>query len=770
MDACLAHVDGASRAAYLATLGPGADIDLRGTAFTEELLDELFDAVRDPATGNPTFGNVLFDNATFSDVADFDHTSFRDIAVFNDVTFREMATFYGATFSRSAWFQGATFASLSNFDQVTFCREAQFDRAKFNIAFFFGSRFSRRAEFKGARLGAAAFEGAKFRGAANFPGATFNSAEFQKATFDGPANFQEATFGSAEFQDATFAETTEFKDAKFSEDAWFSGATFSGPTSFIGETTFSADAIFGAIYDTTDGQESKLHCGATFEGSTSFDGVTFPLDAWFNETTFRADAKFSKATFSGQCVFDDARFGTARFSEATFARYAQFKGTRFSADAHFSEARFESERKLGPLTATGAIHLRGAVFVEPVTVHAAAAQLVCSGARFEGPATLHARYADVDLSEAVLSQPTTVTSTREPVPPENDLLPEERPLASTRGTATASITSLRRVDTALLVLTNLDLSRCAFNGAHHLDQLRLEGECTFASPPKSLRWRGVPFRWTQRQVLAEEHHWRALEVHHAAKRNGWTKGPAHRHPGQTPGPATLGVLYRQLRKSFEDNKDEPGAADFYYGEMEMRRHDRSRSSPAERGLLHAYWVLSGYGLRASRALAWLILAMATTVFALMLWGLPNAAPKPHVTGTQPRAGQPVALTVDTPAPILAGPLRDRITGARAGDLGVQYEQDALNTSRSGCRLRPGCRVRRSTPWVAVARSSPTACRLFPSHPAPPDHQSQSDPATLKIISLGVLVLTRLRPDCGAQLGATSSLKDVSDLHRHLRVR
>jgi hypothetical protein len=30
-------------------------------------------------------------------------------------------------------------------------------------------------------------------------------------------------------------------------------------------------------------------------------------------------------------------------------------------------------------------------------------------------------------------------------------------------------------------------------------------------------------------------------------------------------------LYRALRKGREDSKDEPGAADLYYGEMEMRR-------------------------------------------------------------------------------------------------------------------------------------------------------------------------------------------------------
>jgi hypothetical protein len=64
----------------------------------------------------------------------------------------------------------------------------------------------------------------------------------------------------------------------------------------------------------------------------------------------------------------------------------------------------------------------------------------------------------------------------------------------------------------------------------------------------------------------------------------------------------VAAVYRGLRKGREDAKDEPGAADFYYGEMEMRRH--SRATPAgERLLLAVYWLVSGYGLRAWRALA-----------------------------------------------------------------------------------------------------------------------------------------------------------------------
>lgn len=66
----------------------------------------------------------------------------------------------------------------------------------------------------------------------------------------------------------------------------------------------------------------------------------------------------------------------------------------------------------------------------------------------------------------------------------------------------------------------------------------------------------------------------------------------------------------------------------------MRRHadDIPRS---ERGLVTACWALSGYGLRASRALAWLGAAMLLTLVLLMAFGLAQDAPQQTATGTVP---------------------------------------------------------------------------------------------------------------------------------------
>ncbi|MET8102808.1 hypothetical protein ABZV29_41335 [Streptomyces sp. NPDC005236] len=124
---------------------------------------------------------------------------------------------------------------------------------------------------------------------------------------------------------------------------------------------------------------------------------------------------------------------------------------------------------------------------------------------------------------------------------------------------------MRGVDAAHLVMT--DLTRCRFTGAFHLDRLRFEGNCTFADPPEG-------WRWTQRRVLAEEHHWRAAVAPcNPDPPRGWQPGP---DPALTLGPVELASVYRALRKATEDAKNEPDAADFYYGELEMRRHDPAR--------------------------------------------------------------------------------------------------------------------------------------------------------------------------------------------------
>ncbi|GCD99695.1 pentapeptide repeat-containing protein [Embleya hyalina] len=514
------------------------------------------------------------------------------------------ADFRDATFTANAWFQDARFIADADFRDAAFAADAHFQDATFAADAY--------------------FQDATFAADANFPGTAFTSdAYFQSATFTAGAYFRGATFtADANFDDATFTARANFRGATFTADANFLGATFTASAWFQG-VTFAADA--------------------------NFLGARFTASAWFQRVTFAADADFHDATFTAGAYFRDSTFtANAYFQDATFTTYAGFRGVVVGGNARFDGGRFNSLAVLGPLWCQGVLDLSEAVFGMPVVIEAAVGELRCGRTRWEATATLRLWHGDLDMSGAVLNFPLAVVS-------------------AAAGTDPVRVLSVNGVDAAHLVLTDTDLTVCRLLGAFHLDQLRLEGDTRFARTPAGIDpLRGMPVRWTDRLALAEEHHWRALPAHRPRLRAGWTPAPplSSGSPPTVPGPAALAALYRQLRKAFEDGKDEPGAADFYMGEMEMRRLDRRPGRPrAERGLLTAYWALSGYGLRASRALTWLLLAMTVTVLAMMLWGLPTSDPEPRTNGTL--AGQNIALTTDTPDPVLTGPPHTRLTGKRA---------------------------------------------------------------------------------------------------------
>jgi uncharacterized protein YjbI with pentapeptide repeats len=451
--------------------------------------------------------------------------------------------------------------SVARFDRATFEGDARFGEATFE--------------------GDASFGGATFEGDASFGEATFKGdPRFGGATFKGGARFGEATFEvHAWFNQATFEGGARFDKATFNDGAWFDRATFEGDARFDGTTFEGVGAWFG---------------GTTFEGGASFDGATFKGDARFDGTTFKEGAWFDRATFKGDASFGEATFkGGAWFNQATFEGGARFHRATFKGDAWFGEATFEGEvPTLGPIAVGEQLNLEGVQFASPVRIEADAGAVTCRRGRFPGGVRFDVRHADVRLDDTDLSVPSLLTGPRSPA----EIAGRPRML------------SLQGANVAGLTLGNVNLALCRFAGAHNLDKLRLEAGTVFGLSP-------AVAGWEHRQVIAEEVAWRAR-----ARPGRWSapKWPDVEEP-EVLSPGAVAVLYRALRKSREDAKDEPGAADFYYGEMDMRRHDRETSGAkrwrgsATRIVLTAYWLVSGYGLRASRSLV--TLAMVTALFA-----------------------------------------------------------------------------------------------------------------------------------------------------------
>jgi uncharacterized protein YjbI with pentapeptide repeats len=409
--------------------------------------------------------------------------------------------------------------------------------------------------------------------------------------------------GYAMFHDATFTGDTAFVGATLTGDAWFVGATFTGDTSFDG-ATFTGDAWF---------------VGATFKRLARFDEVTFKRPARFDEVIFTGDAGFGKATFTDDAVFD----------RVTFKRQARFDG-----------AIFEQARQFGPLLAYRGLVLDNVQFAQSVRIEVSTIGLCCRRALFPGGAQFRLRWARVVLDDTNLSSASILAG----VPPMGNAALQEREEQIARAwqrllageiSERPQLLSLRRANVAGLGLSNVSVADCRFSGAHNLDKLHLGSDVSFAtaSPPLGLRGRG----WAGRQVIADERAWRSNQSCHWIA-PGW---PDWLHD-ERPDPLDSGQIaapYRALRKSREDAKDEPGAADFYYGEMEMRRLARravhtaggTRVGKASRGrverwILTTYWLVSGYGLRAWRAVAWL--AAVTALLALAFYFVGFVIP-PH---------------------------------------------------------------------------------------------------------------------------------------------
>jgi hypothetical protein len=369
-----------------------------------------------------------------------------------------------------------------------------------------------------------------------------------------------------------------------------------------------------ASFDGTSGFERAIFMDiakfnrATFGVAASFENVRFERGADFSGTTFAGLATFTGITCGGSVTFESAKFSTARITAKSLGGDASFHNASVAADMTLDLSGSLGTLVLDELHAAGKVEMR-----------AEAAAVRCENAAFDDRATLLlANGPGLWLTDTVFAQPAVVESrlrsVREPELRDN-YLPQVK------------VRSLRGVEAEHLTLADVDLSQCLIYGLRRPDELRLSGRCRFAPTPRGwyLRWRCLPWHWTYREALYEEHLWRRASV---TRTLGWqtTAGLDETLGAESDflRPAGLAVLYRQLRQAVEDARNEPGAADLYYGEMEMRRISTQQRD--ERWLLTVYWLVSGYGLRASRSLLVLSALVLGSALALQREGFPGHTP------------------------------------------------------------------------------------------------------------------------------------------------
>lgn len=451
-------------------------------------------------------------------------------------------------------------------------------------------------------------------------------------------------FGSVGFLGTTFPDFN-LTNATFRGNAWFNGATFEGYV------------LFGSVH---------------FAGRADFSGVRFNARAIFAGSTFSEGGDYSDATFENRADFRGTRFvHVGSFQRTTFCHTLDLAGASFVRDpatdaddnaggsVYFDGAAFNEQMELGPIVVGNVLRLDRADVARRLTVRATASTISLCGATFRDGIELFVDRAEVVADDADFRGASLITyGSAASASGWSDEEPSGATALAGLDTDAPRVISLRRAKIGELSLSTVDLRSCRFAGSHGLAGLRLE-RTSFAGTPDGTGLTGWlrRRRWTRREVLAEEHEWRSR--HHPG--GGW-----YAPQGDAPPVAAgdIAVLYRELRRSREETRDEPGAADFYYGEMEMRRHaarDRRakaarRATRAEEVILCAYWLVSGYGLRASRAFASLAVVIALFAALFSHGGLSDPGEPVVVLRATPANGVEFRQGLALPAPSFADAL------------------------------------------------------------------------------------------------------------------
>lgn len=569
-------------------------------------------------------------------------------------------------------FAGARFSGDIRFENVVFSGPADFAHASFEGAVVFrGCKFEGPSDFDGADFQTSVdFTHALFKADASFKGATLRNALF--GTPSPPSNDQvpKVNFeGLANFSEAHFEPFATFSGAWFRRHATFALAEFHGPA------LFSADNV-GPRPDGRGPRGVQLLLEQTFFDGATFKGATFHDAAYFRWTTFAGWADFDEARFTRVLDMTKARFEHASFRGASFGGELSLSRTTFVNDVGFTGAHFAVASEVGPCLARSLI-LDEIEAQEHLRVDVTASAVTCIRPKLSAGMTLSCRFADLFLDEVRVGALFNVTPAQPVVDRDCSIIKEPRTTHAAyrreewSEAAQPALVSMRRTDAENIFLTGVDLSRCRFDSVYRLDALRMERSRFAESPRVGLG----PLRLgPRREVLAEEGVWRRA---HGDPRWAAVSAPIDyprdllpEIPGARPrthadvadarvlDAAEVASLYRALRKSREDQKDEPGGADFYYGEMEMRRY---AASSTERLLLTAYWLVSGYGLRSLRAVTALAITTLTAGVALYLFGITS------VDGDDPSLARSLFYSLESTTSLFRVPELPRVQLNYAGE-------------------------------------------------------------------------------------------------------
>jgi uncharacterized protein YjbI with pentapeptide repeats len=399
-----------------------------------------------------------------------------------------------------------------------------------------------------------------------------------------------------QLEELTFAQHVSFMGARLEGGCEFRSCRFEGGLSLDYADFDDAVAIF-------------QHC-AFDKGLSSWYGhmdmnrqhlafVACEIGGDVRMTGFCGDLRFDECRIRGSLNLDNAYLSHLSLTDLRLTRQLDSRDMDV-AFLRAPNAVFEAATTIGPFTAKSS-DFSDASFGSRVQIGLKGERVSFRNAVWQRGGRLEVEDADVNLEGLVLGAPLALV-----------------------GAGSAALVSMRDADAGSLSVSKMDLSRCIFRGAHRLQEISADSTVTLPPAPGPLR--------TRRRCLADEFGWRAR--YSRWRRKDWKIPGTVLEPNETSPDALLlpdlsaaevAGVYRALRKALESGADEPGASDFYYGEMEMRRLDKT-TSRAERLIVSVYWLVAGYGLRGTRALGWLFLALFAGSLVLLSVGLKTPDP------------------------------------------------------------------------------------------------------------------------------------------------
>ncbi|WP_309113137.1 pentapeptide repeat-containing protein [Saccharothrix sp.] len=492
----------------------------------------------------------------------------------------------------------ATFTRVSVTERIDFRRGTLMEGMEFNKVESVGAVTLDRSTTKGPLR----FTGCVFREDVTFAKATFQAPMvLTDGAFDGKLSLDAVTAlapiaiersktgGEVSFDSGTYHHGLRLTRLEATSAVRFVDAHLLSPF-LVEDSTFSGPLTLDRLRSTGRVEVRDV----TFEDAVSFHSGSYADAVVFHNVEFQREVTFDSAEFGGPVTFRDVRFlGPVSFRGARFGDRLRFEHVRFDGAVDFDiEVRH--------------LALVNTTFAVQASLVLGNADVVVERSRFAAPVTLDSR-------------------------------------------STCRIRSLAGTDATNLTLAMVDLGVCALSDVYNLDKLRVEAAAFPEAPHRlrfSRRWPWVLKR-SKRRIVAEE----AMVRARSAPADWAPLLQGFSAPARPVYANDVARVYRQLRKAREDAKDEPNAADFYYGEMEMRRRATPRHS-AEGLILRLYWLTSGYGLRGLRSVACLVVLLLVCATLMNRFGFAD----PH---TWPAS---VVHVADAATKLVGASSSDRLTG------------------------------------------------------------------------------------------------------------